>query len=120
MKNYRALQIKLKDYREAGFAVPALSAKYAQLLNSYQRIQSILQGQSCELPAFAEVVPYAQKLNAMRRASPDRRRQQQQQRKQSIYQWLLIGISVPLSMAMMIVLLPVIWMQERHKSENDA
>ncbi|MGK7913244.1 MAG: hypothetical protein AB4050_17460 [Synechococcus sp.] len=118
MNSYRSLQLKLKEYREAGFAVPALSAKYAKLLSSYQRIQSILQGQSCELPAFAEVVPHSQKLDAMRHASPNRSSQHIQRRNQAIYQWLLIGISVPISLVMFVMLFPVMWFQELRRPER--
>ncbi|MEL7085137.1 MAG: hypothetical protein AAF268_14435 [Cyanobacteria bacterium P01_A01_bin.3] len=119
MKNYRALQLKLKEYRAAGFAVPALSAKYASLLRSYQRIQSILQGQSCELPAFAEVVPFSHRLDALRHASPEQRQKQVRQR-QSVYQWLLMGISVPLSVMLFAVVFPVIWFQELRKPERSS
>ena len=117
MKNYRALQLRLKEYREAGFAVPALSAKYSSLLRSYQRIQSIFQGQSCELPAFTEVVPPSQELDALRHASPDKRRKPRQPLQQSVYLWALMGVSVPLSVAMFVLVLPIVWIQELRKQE---
>ena len=119
MNNYRALQLKLKEYRAAGFAVPALSSKYASLLRSYQRIQSILQGQSCELPAFTEVVPFSQRLDALRHASSDWRRKRLQQQR-SVYQWLLMGISVPLSMVLFVVVFPVVWLQELRKPSHSC
>ena len=119
MNNYRALQLKLKTYREAGFAVPALSSKYASLLRSYQRIQSILQGQSCDLPAFTEVVPFSQRLDALRHASPDRHRIRRRQQ-QSVYQWLLMGISMPLSVILFVVVFPVVWLQELRKPEHSC
>ncbi|MEM9566946.1 MAG: hypothetical protein AAF974_01460 [Cyanobacteria bacterium P01_E01_bin.34] len=119
MTNYRDLQLKLKEYRAAGFAVPALSAKYASLLRSYQRIQSILQGQSCELPAFTEVVPLSRRLDALRYASPEQREKKFRQR-QSVYQWLLMGISLPLSVVLFAVVFPVVCFQELRKQERSS
>lgn len=87
MDDYRALQVILKNYRAAGFAVPALSGKKANLVQSYNRIQSSLQGQTCSLPT-----PGTGPVWLL-----------------TFYRWTLMAIALPFGALFSMVLLPFFW-----------
>ncbi|MGK7906279.1 MAG: hypothetical protein AB4040_03505 [Synechococcus sp.] len=112
--HYRTLQLTLKAYRDAGFAVPALCTKYAKLLKSYHRIQASLQGQQCELPAWVELVPPDQTISPLRHAST--LTPQPHHWRKTLYQTMLLVVGLPISLLVFCVTLPVFWLQSLRKS----